>query len=174
LLSRFATPEARGALADAHVFHTTVRANVEFAKPGASQAELDEAATTTDLDLEWDTVVGEHGTAISGGQRQRLVLTRAVLANPPVLLLDEPVEGLDPTHADEVLNRVLATASGTVVLVTHRLTPLAHEHFDQILVLESGRIIQRGTHADLVATPGYYQDRWDTERYSEPYRNSYR
>jgi ATP-binding cassette subfamily C protein CydC len=164
LLARFVTPEARGALADAHVFHTTVRANVEFAKPAACQAELDEAARVADLDLAWDTVVGEHGTAISGGQRQRLVLARAVLANPPVLLLDEPVEGLDPAHADEVLARVLATASGTVVLVTHRLTPLAHEHFDEILVLEAGRITQRGPHAHLVAQPGYYRDRWEAER----------
>ncbi len=163
LLSRFATPEARGALADAHVFHTTVRANVLFAKPGATQEELDQAARTVDLDLDWDTVVGEHGTAISGGQRQRLVLARAVLAAPEVLLLDEPVEGLDPAHADEVLTRVLASAPGAVVLVTHRLTPLAHEHFDEILVLERGAISQRGSHAELVAAPGYYRDRWEDE-----------
>jgi ATP-binding cassette subfamily C protein CydC len=163
LLSRFATPEARGALADAHVFHTTVRANVLFAKPDATQEELDDAARTVDLDLDWDTVVGEHGTAISGGQRQRLVLARAVLSAPPVLLLDEPVEGLDPAHADEVLHRALATAPGAVVLVTHRLTPLAREHFDEVLVLEHGRITQRGSHAELVAAPGYYRDRWEDE-----------
>jgi ATP-binding cassette, subfamily C, bacterial CydC len=163
LLSRFATPEARGALSDAHVFHTTVRANVLFAKPDATQPELDEAARVVDLDLDWDTVVGEHGTAISGGQRQRLVLARAVLAAPPVLLLDEPVEGLDPAHGDDVLHRVLATAPGAVVLVTHRLTPLAHEHFDEVLVLEDGRITQRGSHADLIAVPGYYRDRWEDE-----------
>ncbi|MFD9739915.1 amino acid ABC transporter ATP-binding/permease protein [Umezawaea sp. NPDC059074] len=163
LLTRFVTPEARGALADAHVFHTTVRANVLFAKPDATQEELDRAAAITDLDLPWDTVVGEHGTEISGGQRQRLILTRAVLAAPPVLLLDEPVEGLDPTHADEVLTRVLTTAPSTVVLVTHRLTPLSHHHFDEILVLDHGEITQRGTHTDLVSTPGYYRDRWEDE-----------
>ncbi|MET1072107.1 MAG: ATP-binding cassette domain-containing protein, partial [Umezawaea sp.] len=163
LLSRFVTPEARGALADAHVFHTTVRANVLFAGPDATQEELDHAARVADLDLDWDTVVGEHGTAISGGQRQRLVLARAVLAAAPVLLLDEPVEGLDPDHADRVLGAVLAAARGAVVLVTHRLSPLAHEHFDEILVLEAGAITQRGSHAELVAVPGYYRDRWEDE-----------
>ncbi|PRY46792.1 amino acid ABC transporter ATP-binding/permease protein [Umezawaea tangerina] len=163
LLARFVTPEARGALADAHVFHTTVRANVLFAKPGATQDELDHAARVADLDLDWDTVVGERGTAISGGQRQRLVLARAVLAAPPVLLLDEPVEGLDPDHADRVLAAVLAAAPGAVVLVTHRLSPLAHQHFDEVLVLEAGVITQRGSHAELVAVPGYYRDRWEDE-----------
>ncbi|MCS7479774.1 amino acid ABC transporter ATP-binding/permease protein [Umezawaea endophytica] len=174
LLSRFAVPDARGALADAHVFHTTVRANVLLAKPDATQEELDFAAHTTDLDLPWDLVVGEHGTALSGGQRQRLILTRAVLSTPPVLLLDEPVEGLPPTQADQVLHRVLSTAPSTVVLITHRLTPLAHEHFDEILVLDNGVITQRGTHATLVTTPGYYRDRWKDETSKSEYRNSYR
>lgn len=177
LLASLVGPGVRGALADAHVFHTTVRANVQFAEPGASQGELDLAAKTVDLDVDWDAVVGEHGTALSGGQRQRLVLARAVLAAPDVLLLDEPVEGLDPAHADDVLSRVLAAAPGTVVLVTHRLTPLAHERFDEIVVLEDDGITQRGTHEDLVAVPGYYRDRWDTERmagYVPRYINSYR
>ncbi|MEV0064943.1 thiol reductant ABC exporter subunit CydC [Amycolatopsis sp. NPDC050768] len=114
-----------GALADAHVFATTVRENLLIASPRAS--------AVTDLDVPLD----RDATTLSGGQRQRLVLTRAVLAAPPVLVLDEPVEGLDETHGDEVLARVLANAKGTVVLVTHRPEHLAG--FDRVLSLEDGR-----------------------------------
>ncbi len=114
-----------GALADAHVFHTTVRTNVLLAKPDATQEELDRAARITELDLDWDQVVGERGEEISGGQRQRLVLTRSVLANPEVLLMDEPTEGLDPRQADRVLGQVLDHCRGTALVVTHREEQLA-------------------------------------------------
>ena len=116
---------SKGALADAHVFHTTVRTNVLLAKPDATQEELDRAAAITELDLAWDRVVGERGEEISGGQRQRLVLTRSVLANPEVLLLDEPTEGLDPVQADRVLAKVLDHSRGTALVVTHRTEQLA-------------------------------------------------
>ncbi|USX49207.1 ATP-binding cassette domain-containing protein [Lentzea sp. HUAS12] len=116
---------SKGALADAHVFHTTVRTNVLLAKPDATQEELDRAAGITELDLDWDRVVGERGEEISGGQRQRLVLTRSVLAHPEVLLLDEPTEGLDPDQADRVLAQVLDDSRGTALVVTHRTEQLA-------------------------------------------------
>jgi ATP-binding cassette subfamily C protein CydC len=116
---------SKGALADAHVFHTTVRTNVLLAKPDATQEELDRAAAITELDLDWDRVVGERGEEISGGQRQRLILTRSVLANPEVLLLDEPTEGLDPEQADRVLQKVLDDCQGTALVVTHREEQLA-------------------------------------------------
>ncbi|SEP99954.1 amino acid ABC transporter ATP-binding/permease protein [Lentzea albida] len=116
---------SKGALADAHVFHTTVRTNVLLAKPDATQEELDRAAAITELDLDWDRVVGERGEEISGGQRQRLVLTRSVLAHPEVLLLDEPTEGLDPDQADRVLAQVLDASRGTALVVTHRTEQLA-------------------------------------------------
>jgi ATP-binding cassette, subfamily C, bacterial CydC len=153
---------AKGVLDDAHVFHATAEANVRLARPEASPEDLDRIAGLVDLDVPWDTVVGEDGDALSGGQRQRLLLARALLADPDVLLLDEPVEGLAVEHGDEVLRRVLDHARGTVVLVTHRLAPLVD--FDRILVFEDGRVTRQGTHAELVETPGYYRDRWNTER----------
>ncbi|MET9630597.1 ATP-binding cassette domain-containing protein [Lentzea sp. NPDC006480] len=116
---------SKGALADAHVFHTTVRTNVLLAKPDATQEELDRAASITELDLDWDQVVGERGEEISGGQRQRLILTRSVLANPAVLLMDEPTEGLDPEQADRVLAKILDNCQGTALVVTHREEQLA-------------------------------------------------
>ncbi|MFJ8963514.1 amino acid ABC transporter ATP-binding/permease protein [Lentzea sp. NPDC102401] len=116
---------SKGALADAHVFHTTVRTNVLLAKPDATQEELDRAAGIAELDLDWDQVVGERGEEISGGQRQRLILTRSVLADPEVLLMDEPTEGLDPEQADRVLGKILNNSQGTALVVTHRTEQLA-------------------------------------------------
>jgi ATP-binding cassette subfamily C protein CydC len=128
-----------GAEADAHVFHTTVRENLLLARPGATDAELAAACAIAGFDLALDRETGPDGDALSGGQRQRLVLARAVLAAPRVLVLDEPVEGLDPAHGDAVLKRVLDAAKGTVVLVTHR--PEHLDGFDEILSLEDGRAL---------------------------------
>ncbi|MFI5590607.1 thiol reductant ABC exporter subunit CydC [Amycolatopsis sp. NPDC051758] len=128
-----------GAEADAHVFHTTVHENLLIAKPDATDEELTEACRTAGFDLGLDRDTGPDGGSLSGGQRQRLVLARAVLAAPAVLVLDEPVEGLDLAHGDAVLGNVLAKAKGTVVLVTHR--PEHLDGFDQVLTLEDGRAL---------------------------------
>ncbi|MEV7859199.1 thiol reductant ABC exporter subunit CydC [Streptomyces hirsutus] len=163
-LTRF--PEAAlrrtvsGALQDAHVFHTSVRHNLLPARPGATDAELHEALRRAGL-LSWvlslprqlDTVVGSDGGRLSGGQRRRLVLARALLAAPPVLLLDEPTEGLDPASADAVLADVLTATRGTsLILVTHRTEGL--EAVDEILVMDAGRVVRRGApHAVLTPAP---------------------
>ncbi|QGN45481.1 thiol reductant ABC exporter subunit CydC [Micromonospora sp. WMMC415] len=156
-----------GLLAEAYVFHATVRENLLLGRPGAGEDDLAAATAAAGL-LDWvraqpdgwDTVVGEEGGQLSGGQRQRLALARALLAAPPVLVLDEPTEGLDPTAADAVLDSVLAAtpAGHSVLLISHRLRGL--DGFDEILVLDSGRVAQRGRHADLVALPGWYRDQW--------------
>ncbi|MEV4758053.1 thiol reductant ABC exporter subunit CydC [Micromonospora sp. NPDC049559] len=156
-----------GLLAEAHVFHASVRDNLLLGRAGANDDELAGAAAAAGL-LDWvrrqphgwDTVVGEDGGQLSGGQRQRLALARALLAAPAVLLLDEPTEGLDPVAADRVLASATAAAGPehTVVLVTHRLRGL--DRYDEIVVLDGGRIVQRGRHDELVATPGWYRDQW--------------
>jgi ATP-binding cassette subfamily C protein CydC len=163
-----AEPEARGAMADAHIFDATIRENLAFAKPGTTDADLDAVAKLARLDEwlrslpeGWDTRI--TGETVSGGQRQRLILARALLADAPILLLDEPVEGLETQQADEILADVLATTSHkAVVLVTHRLSQLSW--FDDIVVLDNGKVAQRGSHACLVSQPGYYRDSWEAEQ----------
>jgi ATP-binding cassette subfamily C protein CydC len=141
-------PEAAGAMADAHIFATTIRANLTFARPGITQEDLDGVARLVRLDEWLRTLPGGWDTeittdTISGGQRQRLVLARALLADAPILLLDEPVEGLDPRQGDEILADILAAqADRKVVLVTHRRAHL--ENFDDVIRLDQGEIASRG------------------------------
>lgn len=145
---------------DAHVFDSSIRENLRLARTGATDAELDEALSRARL-LEWvrslpqglDTPVGEHGARLSGGQRQRLALARALLADFPVLVLDEPAEHLDLATADALTADLLAATEGrTTVLITHRLAGV--EAVDEVLVLDAGRVVQRGPYAELAAEEG--------------------
>ncbi|MEV6758637.1 thiol reductant ABC exporter subunit CydC [Streptomyces sp. NPDC051214] len=135
-----------GVTQDAHVFHTSIRANLLLAHPTATDPELREAVRKArlltwieSLPDGWDTLLGENGSAMSGGQRQRLLLARALLADPPVLVLDEPTEGLDPETADAVLTDILhATHGRTTLLITH--DPANLPPATQTLTLTHGRI----------------------------------
>ena len=161
LLRRMAAADpdrVRGVFPDDHVFTATLRDNVLLGADADPHAAV-LAPWLADLPDGWDTEL--TATTLSGGQRARLLLARALTARPDVLLLDEPVEGLDPDTADALLTDILAHP-GTVVVATHRLAALPHA--DEVLVLDHGRVVQRGHHTDLVAQPGYYRDRWVTER----------
>lgn len=145
---------------DAHLFDSSVRENLLLAKRDATEGELRDALTRARL-LDWadalpeglDTLVGEYGARLSGGQRQRLALARALLADFPVLVLDEPAEHLDLPTADALTADLLAATEGrTTLLITHRLAGL--ETVDEVIVLDEGRVVQRGSYAELVAVDG--------------------
>lgn len=146
----------------AHVFDTTIGENLRIARPEATEDEMHAALERAGL-LAWaralpeglDTFVGEHGARLSGGERQRLALARVLLARAPVLVLDEPREHLDPSGGDAFVRELLAASNGrTLVLITHRLAGL--EDLDEIVVLDAGRVRERGTHAELLAQGGWY------------------
>jgi ABC-type multidrug transport system fused ATPase/permease subunit len=151
---------------DAHIFDTTLAQNLRVGRDDATDVELWTVLERVGLDR-WvkelpaglSTEVGERGARLSGGQRQRVALARAVLADFPVLVLDEPAEHLDHRAADAMTADLLALTSGrSTVLITHRLAGL--EAVDQIMVLDAGRVVERGTHDELLAAGGRYSGLW--------------
>jgi thiol reductant ABC exporter CydC subunit len=156
---------------DAHIFNGTIEANLRVARSAATRAELREALQRARL-LDWieglsdglGTEVGEFGSRMSGGQRQRLAVARALLARFPILILDEPGEHLETNTADAILGDLLdATTEQALVLITHRLAGL--DRFDEVIVLDAGRVVERGTHAELLARgDGAYAEMWRRER----------
>ncbi|MEU0582225.1 thiol reductant ABC exporter subunit CydD [Streptomyces sp. NPDC006132] len=158
---------------DAHLFDSSLRENLLLARKDATEDELRAALGRVRL-LEWadslpdglDTLVGEHGARLSGGQRQRLALARALLADFPVLVLDEPAEHLDLPTADALTADLLAATEGrTTLLITHRLAGL--EAVDEVLVLDRGRVVQRGPYTELVSADGPLRDMAEREAAAE-------
>ena len=162
---------------EAYLFDTTIAENLRIGRRPATDDELRAVLDRVGLS-EWlgdlpaglATEVGRHGARLSGGQRQRIGLARALLADFPILVLDEPTEHLDPVAADSLLVDLLdATLDRSLLLITHRLTGL--ESVDQILVLDHGEVVEQGAHDDLLAAGGRYSDLWweemRTERYAD-------
>ncbi|MFJ4865301.1 ABC transporter ATP-binding protein [Streptomyces sp. NPDC088748] len=154
---------------DGHLFHESVRANLLLARPEASEEEIWEALRRSRLDGlvaslpdGLDTVVGERGYRLSGGERQRLTIARLLLARQRVLILDEATAHLDSTSeaaVQEALGEALA--GRTAVVIAHRLSTV--QAADQILVVEEGRIVERGTHTELLAAGGRYEELYRTQ-----------
>jgi thiol reductant ABC exporter CydC subunit len=155
---------------DAHMFDSTVRANLRLARRDAADDRLREVLRAARLSAWVDhlpdglgTYVGELGGRLSGGERQRLAAARVLLADFPVLVLDEPGEHLDTATADAIVADVLqAAGSRAILLITHRLAGL--QAADEVIVLQGGRVLERGTHEQLVARGGAYAEMWQREQ----------
>jgi ATP-binding cassette subfamily B protein len=159
---------------ETYLFHDTVRANLLYARPGATQAELEAACRTANIhDLiaglpdGYDTVVGERGYRLSGGEKQRLAIARVILKDPCLLILDEATSHLD-SQSEALIQAALGPllAGRTSLVIAHRLSTILAA--DQILVLDEGRLVEQGTHAELLAQGGLYAHLYETQFRPKP------
>jgi multidrug ABC transporter, ATPase/permease protein len=148
---------------DVYLFNDTLEANIAFGTAGATHEQVIEAAKRarchdfiSALLNGYDTIVGEGGASLSGGERQRISIARALLKDAPIVVLDEATASIDPEN-EQLIQQALTelTREKTVVVIAHRLAII--EHADQILVVEDGTVVQRGTHEELLAQEGVYR-----------------
>ncbi len=157
-------------LQEPFLFSGTIRENIGYAKRDATSEEIEEAARMANVEEfvsqlpdGFDTIIGENGASLSGGQKQRLAIARAILKNPAILILDEATSALDTMSeylVQEALDRLMKDK--TTIIIAHRLSTV--KNADLIVVLDSGKIVQRGTHDELMAQPGIYQELYQTQR----------
>ncbi len=156
-----------------YLFNDTVRSNILFGKPDATEEEMIEAAKKarchefiTALPNGYDTIIGEGGGTLSGGEKQRISIARAILKNAPVIILDEATASIDPEN-EHLIQQAISelTRSKTVITIAHRLATI--EQADQILVIDDGAVVQQGTHSTLVNVPGKYKEFVDIRKKSE-------
>ena len=148
---------------DNYLFDDTVRENIRMGRLNATDAEVEAAAHAAgcdsfigELEHGYDTMVGGGGASLSGGEKQRISIARAMLKDAPIVILDEATANVDPENEDRLQKAIEAlTRDKTIIMIAHRLKTVRHA--DQILVVDHGRIVQQGTHEQLIGQPGRYQ-----------------
>ena len=159
---------------DTVLFNDTLYYNISYASPGATQQQVEQAARTANihefiisLPKGYDTLVGERGLKLSGGEKQRVAIARAILKNPRILVFDEATSSLDSASEKVILETLrLAAEHHTTLVIAHRLSTVVDA--DEILVMENGRIIERGSHQRLLAQQGVYTNLWELQKKEEP------
>jgi ABC-type transport system involved in Fe-S cluster assembly fused permease/ATPase subunit len=163
---------------DTVLFNDTIYYNIKYGRPDATDADVYEAARLAQIDtfirtlpLGYKTMVGERGLKLSGGEKQRVAIARTILKGPPILILDEATSALDSHTEKEIQDALDRVARGrTTLVIAHRLSTIVHA--DSILVMENGRLVEQGTHAELVAKGGLYASLWERQRQAEKARET--
>lgn len=154
---------------DVFLFHGTVRENISYGSPDASIGQIVEAAKVAEADRfirelpeGYDTIVGERGQKLSGGQKQRIAIARAILKDPPILILDEATSAVDnETEAAIARSLEKITQNRTTIAIAHRLSTIRHS--DCIYVMDYGQLIEQGTHEELLVLGGVYAGLWNVQ-----------